>query len=133
MDASMEILFVCYGCTCRSPMAAVIAQHLLGPGHRISAAGWRPEPEVDKRASTVLREMNMKPKHLRRRAVKDLNLEKFDLVIALSESVHQHLKAARTRRLRLWKIDDPYFGKIETYRTTAAALQKRIVRLKKLS
>ena len=31
----------------------------------------------------------------------------------------------------LWKIDDPYFGKIETYRAAAVTLQKRIARLKK--
>ena len=128
--AAMDILFVCYGCTCRSPMASVIAQNLLGPGHRVSAAGWRPEPKIDKRALKVLREMELKP-NARRKAVKNLNLEEFDLVIALSESVHRHLKADRTKHLRLWKIDDPYFGKIETYRAAAAALQKRIARLKK--
>lgn len=127
----MDILFVCYACTCRAPMAAAIAQHALGSRYRISAAGLYLASGIDKRASAVLREMNIKPKRLQRKAVKDLNLDRFDLVIALGESVHRHLKSAGAKHLRLWKIRDPYFGQIATYRATAAALASRIARLQK--
>jgi protein-tyrosine-phosphatase len=112
-------------------MAAAITQQLLGPTYRISAAGLHLASTVDSRASKVLREMGIERRRLRRHAVKKLDLAKFDLVIALSESVHRQLKERGAKHLRLWKIDDPYFGQIETYRATATALQKRIARLRK--
>jgi protein-tyrosine-phosphatase len=127
----MNILFVCYAGTCRSPMAASIAQHALGAAHRVSASGLYLGSRVDRRAHVALREMSVPIKRLRRKPLRQLELQSFDLIVVLDESVHKRMKAAGTKRLRLWRIEDPFVNDMQTYRDTGAALQKRIARLRK--
>lgn len=111
-------------------MAAAIAKHQF-PQHKFVAAGLYKASRIDPRAGSILREMRMKPRRLVRKALDDLDLAGFDLVIALDGDAHQLLKTKPIKRLLRWRIPDPYIDQLQMYRTIARSLVKRMVGLEK--
>jgi protein-tyrosine-phosphatase len=106
-------------------MAAAIARHRF-PEHHFSAAGLRLGRTLDSRARTVLREMNISVARLERRSLSEIDFEEFDFVVALAESARRALQTKSIKRLLFWTIDDPVFGKLATYRKSAASLMQRM-------
>jgi protein-tyrosine-phosphatase len=89
VDRPGSVLFVCTLNAVRSPMAAGILSHLIGPNVRVTSAGVRaglPDPFV----VAVMDELGIDVSEHDPRSVRDLGDEKFDLIITLSPDAHHH-------------------------------------------
>ncbi len=123
-----RFLFVCYGNTCRSPMAEGLTRKMLGPGVQVESAGLSPafagaQPEA---VSVMQVSFDVDISQHRTRSVFDLSPEGFDWIIALDAYVHDSLRARYPEsydRLVLWDIDDPFGRPTEAYLQSARLIE----------
>lgn len=59
----------------------------------------------------------------------DLNVDEFDVVVAMSPRIAVRLAKLSPKRLEQWNVTDPYGGDIGTYRTAADAIQAALDQL----
>ncbi len=127
----LNILFVCYGNTCRSPMAEGLARRLLGEQVYVESAGLSPHSQrATPAAVELLRERyEIDISAHRPRQVDDLPLDSFDWIVALDPEIHAALSARYPRlaaRLIGWQVDDPYGLDATYYARTAATIEGEI-------
>lgn len=144
--ASYNLLFVCTGNTCRSPMAAAAAEAELtrrGWSHvRVASAGIAASPEApaSENAVTVLREDGIDISAHRARSLSPELLDWADFAVAMSPShlgVLADLGAAHKSALITdfleesagRGVEDPFGGPVEEYRRTYAVLAAAVGRL----
>lgn len=98
-----RILFVCYGNTCRSPMAAAYANHALAGVQAESAGVFGAGSPANPLAVALMRErFNIDLRGHIARDVADVDADAYDLVIRLTDV------AVRTNKPMLsWDIADP--------------------------
>lgn len=125
-----RILFVCFGNTCRSPMAAALAAKLLPDVEAESVGvGAYPMMPAAKEAVDVMREYGLDITGHRSREVREVRPEEFDLVVTLDAFVARRLRSqvqVPPDRLVEWTVDDPINGPLEAYRGTAKKLEALI-------
>ena len=129
-----SLLFVCYGNTCRSPMAEGLAKKIWGSNIRIEGAGIYPAFEgAAGPAVQVMRELyevdisSHLPRH-----IDDVVPELFDRIIVLDAVVHEFLKKRGViplEKLVLRPVDDPFGRDLEAYRQSALQIQLLIKNL----
>jgi len=129
LGRKLRVLFVCGGNTCRSPMAAAISNFLhaeLLEAESAGTAAW--EPAANKKAVDVMCELfsvdisTHKPRRL-----SDLNLQAYDIVVALDHAVATELRDADLWGIvEEWDVRDPYGHPTSEYEATALALRDRI-------
>jgi protein-tyrosine-phosphatase len=129
----MNILFVCYGNACRSPMAEGLAKWILGEKVRIESAGLAPVLHgATREAIDVLHEeYNIDISHHRARDVAAINLDLFQNIIVLDAYVFQILKGrypSVSDRFILWDIADPYGQSKKAFKKTARTIKNSIER-----
>lgn len=130
----MQVLFVCTGNTCRSPMAAAWFKKLCdeqGAGHiEVDSAGLAANAHdaVSEHARTVLAECGLVPLRLGSQPVNPRLLGKADLILTMTGHHHEMLverypfAAGKTRPLmaalhrRGSDVFDPYGGALRDYR-----------------
>jgi len=126
-----DILFVCYGNVCRSPMAEGLAKFLIGSNARIESAGLAPmlngaAPE----AIATLRQMyDVDISHHAPKSIADIQLDLFEHVIVLDVYVFEALKKlfpSFAKKLTLWDIEDPFGQAMSAYRKTAEKIERMI-------
>src|SRR6266568_3048516 len=126
----MNVLIVCSGNTCRSPMAEAIAQNLLGDTAAVQSAGMETADGISatKEAITVMQEMGFDISNHRSREIEHLDLAEFDRIIAMSPRIASHLQKLGVESAKITVIDvlDPYRKGIEVYRSTAKALESKL-------
>lgn len=127
----MNILFVCLGNICRSPLAEVAFSSLVtaeGYGDTVhvdsaGTAGYHEGEAADPRSRACARRHGLEITH-RARQVREADFHRFDLMVAMDESNAHELRrrapdAAARRRVRLlreWdpsglgEVPDPYYG-----------------------
>lgn len=145
-----NILFVCTGNTCRSPMAAALLRHMKATGDiSVKSAGVyaMDGSEATKYAIEVLQEKGIEPNHSSALLTKD-HIDWASYILTMTSS-HKQLIADRFPESgkKTWSLGefasengraaadvmDPYGGSIETYRRTRDELEQLIDRvLKKL-
>ncbi len=139
----MNILFVCSGNTCRSPLAEAIARNLLasrGAIAQVSSAGtaaWEGAPASDG-ALLVGMERGLDLSEHRARALTASLLGKHDLVLAMAP---QHVERAMelapradvhllgdfaTGRTHSPGVSDPYGGGLDVYRSVASEIEELV-------
>ncbi len=126
-------LFVCYGNTCRSPMAEAFARNLL-PVERFNVQSAGIGAQAGMSAST--HSVNLMQKHYgiditghRSQNVADLPLEEFTQIILLDEPVGLFMQRNYPHladKLIAWNIADPYGTTEESYRTCAATIHEQV-------
>lgn len=131
----MNILFVCTGNTCRSPMAAAIMQHLCeedGLDVRIESAGLLAadgEPAT-KEAVAALAELDISLEEHKSQPITEELINKSDLIITMTDAhkmLLENIAGEKTRTIcELAEIDgeisDPYGGDLDKYKETANKL-----------
>jgi protein-tyrosine-phosphatase len=124
-----RILFVCYGNTCRSPMAEGLAKKKLDHGIVVESAGIasgfsRAQPE----AVQVMKDLfDVDISCHQARNLVDMEADKFDWIIVLDRFVFENLKKWwpwSGSILHLWDIEDPFGRDTQAYRNSARNIQR---------
>ncbi len=126
-----SILFVCYGNTCRSPMAEGMAKKILGDRVRIESTGLAPvfDGAVTEAVDVLLEIYGIDISSHCTRNITDVPLDEFDRIIVLDVYVYQTLLRRHSKlsdKFDLWDIEDPFGKNLDTFKKTAASLQKKI-------
>jgi protein-tyrosine-phosphatase len=103
------ILFACSFNAVRSPMAAALARHFLGPRVYVESAGVR-QGELDPFAVEVLDELGIDISTYHPKTFEDLADTSFDLIISLSpEAHHKAVDLTHTEAIEAeyWPTMDP--------------------------
>jgi len=124
----MNVLIVCAGNTCRSPMAAGVLIKVareLGITVSVRTAGLAHDPNtpVAAQAVEVMREIGIDISHDYSKPVTDADLQWADIVVGLQRSHLDHLAEEHPSvvgKLRYLghDVEDPYLGSLEIYRAT---------------
>ena len=133
-DLPRNLLFACTRNAVRSPMAQALAKGWLGPGTFIDSAGVEPGL-VNPFAVAVMDEVDLDIRSHRARTFKELSDYSFDLIVALSESVHREAKAYAARSamaVEYWDVADPTLNegsreqRLIAFRSVRSELETRI-------
>lgn len=125
--SALSILYICIGNTCRSPMAEAITRNLGGDDVRAASAGLRPFGRIVSGTVHALRQLGYDPRGLASKALDDVDLGDFDIIVSLlGPTGLSHLPANLGADLEAWPIPDPYGEDDEVYLTTARELERRI-------
>ena len=138
----MNILFICTGNTCRSPMAELYFNSVMaktGGRHRARSAGLSAYPgdTISRHAGEVMRRNGIDPgAFLRSRRVSQYMLEESDMIVAMTRAHAEALAAAapefsrKIHELARWRpaggISDPFGGGEEIYTQTFAAIKEAV-------
>ena len=128
----MRVLFVCLGNICRSPTAEAVVRefarrHAAALALEVDSAGthgYHTGSPPDERAIAAARRRGIDMSDLRARVVEAGDFERFDLVLAMDESVYGRLRRIapprRAERVHLFldyapqlgrrDVPDPYYG-----------------------
>lgn len=126
-----SMLFVCYGNTCRSPMAEGLAKKILGEKVRIESAGLAPVFDgATSEAIDILHEMyGVDISSHRTRNIEDVPLDEFDQIIVLDAHVYNTLLRrypTLSGKFVLWDVEDPFGRDHGAFRKTATHIQSLI-------
>ena len=125
--AALNLLFVCVGNTCRSPMAESIARSLGEGKVAASSAGIMPFGRVVRETSAALEALGYSSEGLRSKGLDDVDLEDFDVIVSLlGEAGLSYLPRSLGAQLEAWSIPDPYGEDEEVYRNVGRLLETRI-------
>jgi len=135
--AKKNILFVCLGNICRSPIAEGVfrqaaKQQGLSDRFHVESAGlgsWHIGSPPDERAQAAMRGRGIDIGHLRARRVGPEDFEKFDLLLAMDRSNRNALlklsPPERSQKISLFmdyapnlcvqEIPDPFFGNLDGF------------------
>lgn len=132
---SSNILFVCYGNMCRSPMAEGLAKTILDGKADVESAGISPciNRATAEAIDVMQKEFGIDISGHRPRSVTDIELDRFDSIIALDSYVYARLKEDHridSGRLIQWDIDDPYGASIDVYRECVFNIRRSVQKLR---
>ena len=126
-----NILFVCYGNICRSPIAEHLAQKMELTMGAIDSAGTNPtlgSPTAD--AITVMRdEFGIDISEHRPKDVAKLAMDRFDHIVALNTDIAYFLRTAYPSyadKIVDWQVEDPYLLGAQTYRRCARDIAHKL-------
>ena len=130
-DRIPKILFVCYGNTCRSPMAEGLARKILGNKAEVESAGFMPMFDgAAPDAVAILNELfDVDISQHRPKDVSELSLGEYDRIIVLDAYVYNTLSKLmkdHTDKLVLWDTEDPFGQDRETYERVAKWLNAHL-------
>ncbi|MFB5662750.1 low molecular weight protein arginine phosphatase [Alteribacillus sp. HJP-4] len=133
-----NILFVCTGNTCRSPLAEAMLKEKAAGELEVRSAGIHAAPGMQASAHTVkvLEERSIPLHHFSRPLTQEL-IDWADLVLTMTKSHHnvavQQYPAAADKIFTINEfadipgdIQDPIGGSIDMYRTTAEEIERAI-------
>ncbi|HYV21002.1 MAG TPA: low molecular weight protein arginine phosphatase [Verrucomicrobiae bacterium] len=128
-----SVLFVCVANTCRSPMAAALAQAYLGDGARVESAGTAANDGDPATADAVevMGERDLDIASHRSRPVRSLDLGRYDLIVAVTPSIAEFLRRQGGARSAIEVIDipDPLGRGLMAYRRAADAIEREVHRV----
>jgi protein-tyrosine-phosphatase len=130
-DRIPKVLFVCYGNTCRSPMAEGLAKKILGDKAKVESAGLMPMFEsAAPDAVAILKELfDVDISQHRPKDVSVLSLGEYDHIIILDTYVYNtmsKLMKDHSEKLVLWDTEDPFGQDRETYERVAKWLSTHL-------
>ncbi len=130
-ESDTSILFICYGNTCRSPMAEGLAKKVWGDRVRIESAGLVPvfDGATPEAIDVLLKMYGVDISSHRTRNIADVPLDEFDQIIVLDVYVYETLSRRyplRSDKFSLWDIEDPFGKNLEAFKKTATSLLDKI-------
>jgi len=128
MAKPLNVLFVCMGNSCRSPIAEAVARHTASDVIAPSSAGISPLGRIQESTRRVLLERGIRTDGQFSKSLHDDTLfEPSDLIINMSGIPGQSLFAGR--KFEDWDVEDPYGEDMETYRRICDDIEARVADL----
>ncbi len=129
-----NILFVCYGNICRSPIAEHLARQRKLTTGLIDSAGVNPtiaRPTAEA-VAVMKEEYGIDISGHRPKGLEEVALEMFDYIVAADPEISDYLRSHAPRlvdRFVDWQIDDPYSLSGNVYRNCAVAISAELTKL----
>jgi protein-tyrosine-phosphatase len=128
----MRIVFVCHGNTCRSLLAEHLARRRY-PNVQFESIGIFPGSVNDtENAIYTLNRIGISVSSHQPRFIENVNLDDFDLVVAMDQSISQFLvrRGLEKPKLRTWEIPDPYGDNLGENERTARLISQELSKLR---
>lgn len=144
----MNILFVCTGNTCRSPMAELIARDILlnknlNDHHTVSSVGIFADEDnnISESATLALADMNLVPHLFKVKRLTKEDMRNYDLFLTMSIAHKQYLSSIFKDSIKKIHtlygfitgvdkdIDDPYGRELDTYKSCTLELKTLMEKL----
>lgn len=135
----MNILFVCTGNTCRSPMAAEIFKKIIDEKNlkniNISSAGIAADnnSRASQNAMEACKELNIDLNGHISKSIFDVNLKNIDKFIVMTQTHKDFLIGLGVKDEKILvlgnQISDPFGGNIETYKNCRDQIYKALCKL----
>jgi len=123
----LNVLFLCYANTCRSPMAESILRTIGGPSVNVFSAGLHPTGQVADLSLEMLRSHGYSVEGLSSKGLEAIDLDSIDVVISLmGESGLAAIPCRLTAERIAWPIRDPYGEDEDAYIVTVRTLERKI-------
>jgi protein-tyrosine-phosphatase len=131
----LNILVVCTGNTCRSVLAEYLGRKFCAGVLTFESAGINPQTATAAENAVYLlhHTFGIDASAHQPRDVRSLDLEGFDLVIAIEKNaavVVRQLGVAESK-LRIWPVRDPWGGNLAEYEKAALDIRRRLDHLKR--
>jgi protein-tyrosine-phosphatase len=128
--ASLSVLFICVGNTCRSPMAEAITRKLGGGRVTAASAGLMPFGRIVATTVRTLGALGYESRGLTSKSLDDVDLASFDVIVSLlGPAGLSYLPGTLPAELQSWSIADPYGEDDDVYMAVAHELERRVRRL----
>ena len=125
--ASLSVLFICVGNTCRSPMAEAIARELGEGDVAAASAGLMPFGRIVPTTARTLKALGYDSLGLASKGLDDVDLSTFDVIVSLlGPTGLSYLPRTLPAELQSWSIPDPYGEDDDVYMSVARELERRI-------
>jgi len=125
-----NVLVVCTGNTCRSPMAEAIIRSLFANTTHVESAGIEAADGLPptKEAVAVMKELGLDIGEHRSRDIENVDLHAFQVIIVMTTTIKERLieRGTKPERIVGLEIQDPYCKGIEAYRATANELKNAL-------
>jgi arsenate reductase len=121
-----EVLFVCIGNTCRSPMAEGFAKHYGSDVMRASSAGLSPVETVIPETVMIMNEVGIDISGHVPMWYQPLAVARYDIVVNMSG---YRLPGKPPKELIEWKVNDPYQQSPAVYRKVRALIEQNVMQL----
>lgn len=126
-----KILFVCYGNTCRSPMAEGLAKKILGDRAVVESAGLMPMFESATPDAVAIMDalFDVDISQHRPKDITELSLDEYDRIVVLDAYVYSTLSKLLkdiSERMVLWDTEDPFGQDREVYERVAKWLESHL-------
>ncbi|HLY59552.1 MAG TPA: arsenate reductase ArsC [Terriglobia bacterium] len=123
---STNILFVCIGNSCRSQMAEAFANQLGEGSFHVWSAGSMPLGEIISPTFQVMREKGMALEGQWSKGLKDVPIDKMDVVVGMGCEVRCPLPAGFKGILVGWNIPDPYGHDLDYFRSVRDLIERQV-------
>jgi arsenate reductase (thioredoxin) len=124
--ATTNILFVCIGNACRSPMAEGFASK-LGEGRvRAWSAGLCPLGWIESNTRLVMEEIGIRLDGQASKGLGDVPFDQMDIVVTMGSEVLIDLPEVGGSRLVNWEIPDPVGADLDTYRVVRDLIEVKV-------
>jgi len=123
--AKKQVLFVCFGNACRSPMAEAIARKEASDIIAASSAGLYPLGEIPLRTRQTLEQHGYSAEGLASKAIEAEMWLRADVVINLSGRMRE-LEFDDFEKVEDWEVADPYGEQEASYQKTLADIRARV-------
>jgi arsenate reductase (thioredoxin) len=124
----MNVLFVCMGNACRSPMAEAIATRLAGDIIEASSAGLTPLGRVEPLTFETLARNGYQAPGLASKPIRFDALRAADIVINMSGRPKE-VVCSVPARVEDWPVEDPYGADAELYQRIFEDIERRVAKL----
>ena len=126
----VQILFICLGNTCRSPMAEAIARGLGGDRIVAHSAGLAPTGRISPGTIHALQALGYDPEGLASKGLEAVPMDEVDVVVSLiGRQGLLFVPPHRVPQRISWVIPDPYGEEPSTFLAVARELERRIAAL----
>jgi arsenate reductase (thioredoxin) len=125
----VKILFVCYGNSCRSPMAEALANQFANGKVEAFSAGTHPLGTISSDTRAVLGEKGISLQGYWSKGLEDVPLSDIDVVVEMGHGVKCKLPADFKGRLVKWQIPDPYSLGRDHFRDVRDLIESEVRRL----
>ena len=125
MARRTNVLFICLGNSCRSPMAEAVAREIAGDVMEVSSAGLAPLGRIMEMTRRALGANGYSAEGLASKPILPQAWDDADLVVNMSGRPRD-LTFQEFDKVEDWDVDDPYGDDIETYQRIVIEIEGRV-------